>query len=208
MAGRRLCSRSSKCCEIRIWSTSWHGDLGRELQAAGTRAGRVRRHRAGRAAGPARSASSACSQRRPAVEVANHVLQVELEQALLVEVVDDVLGQLADDRLAVEEAELIGQVIVERAGTRGHVLHGFLLAVGLFAERRPAPPRPFVVELAPVLIEADQAVELVGLGVRLPALSPRERRSPRHRPRWRTTSRSLPGPGSRPAPARSVPAMP
>ena len=87
--------------------------------------------------------------------------------ALLVEVVDDVLGQLANDRLAVEEAELIGQVVVERAGPRGHVLHGFLLAVGLLAERGPAPPRPFVVDLAPVLIEPDQAVELVGLGLRL-----------------------------------------
>ena len=39
----------------------------------------------------------------------------------------------ADRRVAVEEAELIGQVVVERAGPRGHVLHGVLLAV--------APPR-------------------------------------------------------------------
>ena len=59
------------------------------------------------------SASSAWSMRRPTVEIANHILQVDLEQTHFVEVVNDVLGQFADDRLAVEEAELIGQVVVE-----------------------------------------------------------------------------------------------
>ena len=47
MAGRRLCSRSSKWWEIRIWSTSWQGVSGVELQeqafaqVAGADAGRV-----------------------------------------------------------------------------------------------------------------------------------------------------------------------
>ena len=99
--------------------------------------------------------------------------KVSLKIALLVEVVNDVLGQLADGRFAVEEAELIGQVVVERAGPRGHVLHGVLFAVGLLAEGRPAPPRPFVVKLAPVLVETDQAVEFVGLAVRLRLGRPR-----------------------------------
>ena len=93
-------------------------------------------------------------------------MQVVLVQALFIEVVNDVLGDLADDRLAVEEAELIGQVIVKRPRPRGHVLHGFLLAVGLFAERSPAAPGSLVVDLAPVFIERDQAFELVGLRIR------------------------------------------
>ena len=54
---------------------------------------------------------------------------------------------------------------MKRPGPRGHVLHGLLLAVGLFAERSPAAPRALVVDLAPVFVERDQAVEFVGLGI-------------------------------------------
>ena len=107
-------------------------------------------------------------------------MQAELEVAVLVEVVDDVLGKLLDRRVAVEEAELIGQIIVKRPGPRGHVLHGVLLAVAFLAQGGPAPPRPLVVKLAPVLVQTDQAVEFVGLGLglglrdcrRCPASSP------------------------------------
>ena len=84
-----------------------------------------------------RSASSACSIVASPPKSRTTSWRSSLKIAVLVEVVDDVLGQLADGRLAVEEAELIGQVVVERAGPRGHVLHRFLLAVGLLAERRP-----------------------------------------------------------------------
>ena len=46
-------------------------------------------------------------ERGPAVEFADDVVQVVRIQAFFVEVVNDVLGDLAQDRLAVEEAELI-----------------------------------------------------------------------------------------------------
>ena len=94
-------------------------------------------------------------------------MQAELQVAVVVQVVNDVLGQLADGRFAVEEAELFAQVVVERPRARGHVLHGVLLAIALLAERGPAPSRALVVELAPVLVHPDQAVEFVRLLRRL-----------------------------------------
>ena len=42
--------------------------------------------------------------------------------------------------VAVEEAELVGQVVVQRAGPRGHVLHRVVLAVRLLAQGRAAGP--------------------------------------------------------------------
>ncbi len=110
-----------------------------------------------------------------AIQVADDILERQPEIAALVQVVDDVLGQGVHLGIAIEEAELIDQVVVERSGPRRHILHRVLLAVGVLAQRRPAAPRALVVDLAPVLVQVDQAIELVGLGVGL-GLGGRRRR--------------------------------
>ena len=102
-----------------------------------------------------------------AARIADHLMQAELEVAVLVQVVNDVLGKLLDRRVAIEKAELFGQIIVKRTRTRGHVLHGVLLAVAFLAQGGPAPPRPLVIKLAPVLVQTAQAVEFVRLGLDL-----------------------------------------
>ena len=104
-----------------------------------------------------------------------------MQVAVLVEVVDDVLGQRADGRLAVEEAELIGQVVVERPGPRGHVLHRVVLAVGLLAQRGPAQPvrlrRTSSAQSSAVAVELGRLRRL-GLGL---GAAPRRRPPPRPR---------------------------
>src|SRR5271165_6892674 len=102
-----------------------------------------------------------------AARITDHLMQAELEVAVIVQVVNDVLGKLLDRRAAIEKAELFGQIIVKRTRTRGHVLHGVLLAVTFLAQGGPAAPWPLVVKLAPVLVQTDQAVEFVRLGLDL-----------------------------------------
>jgi len=101
-------------------------------------------------------------------EVAGHVVQRDVlgQIAVVVEVVDDVLGQRPEGRIGVEEAELLGQLVVERLGARGHVLHGLLFAVALFNQGRAAAAGALVVQFAPIFVEVDQALEigLVGFG--------------------------------------------
>src|SRR5208282_3680334 len=96
-----------------------------------------------------------------AAGIADHLVQAELEIAVIIQVVNDVLGKLLDRRFTIEEAELLGQIIVKGTRTRGHVLHGVLLAVTFLAQGGPAAPRPLVVKLAPVLVQTNQAVEFV-----------------------------------------------
>ena len=90
-------------------------------------------------------------QGRVAAVVADEVAELEVEEAVVVEVVDQVLGQGPDDRVAFEEAELVGQVVVERLGPRRHVLHRVVLAVGLLAEGGPAQAVGLAVGVGPVV---------------------------------------------------------
>ena len=128
---------SSRWLEIRTWRTSRQGVVGRELQqqalaeVAGPDARRVELLDQAQGLLGLREGDVAA-------EVADDLVELEVQEPVVVEVVDDVLGQGADGRLGVEEAELVGQVVVERLRPRGHVLHGVVLAVGLLAQRGPA----------------------------------------------------------------------
>ena len=54
--------------------------------------------------------------RRIAAEVADEVVKLEVQEAVIVEVINQVLGQSSDFGFAFKIPELIGQVIVERFG--------------------------------------------------------------------------------------------
>ena len=200
IAGRRFCWMSSRWCEIRTWRTSRQGTSGvswrsrHSLEVAGADAGRVelldqRQGFLGLGIGAV------------ATIIADEVAKLDVEEAVVVEVIDQVIGQGPDLAVAFEIAELVGQVVVERLGPRGHVLHGVVLAIGLLAQGRPAQAVRLVVRVGPVVgfLEFRGGRLLgggggVGVGIGLGRA-------------W-TTREGRPGSGSRSAPGRSAPATP
>ena len=103
-----------------------------------------------------------------AAEVDQDLAEVHVQEAVVVQVVDDELGDRPGGRVAVEEPELIREVVVERLRSRRHVLHGVVLAVGLFAEGGAAEARAIEVGVVPIVLEAvDLGLGGLGVGLRL-----------------------------------------
>ena len=89
-----------------------------------------------------------------AAEIADGVGQRDVQIAVVVEVVDQIFGQGAHGRGGVKKTQLIDQVVMQRAGARGHVLHGVVLPIGFLAERGAARAVGFAVSVGPVVIGA------------------------------------------------------